>query len=325
MLELGFDIKTQMAFKKIVIKSRQTRGQRFAQWLGNMAETRPYAVFGSVLGVGLLAGLASSAALGKVNNERLQDKIAQQQREQVKAQRDSQDQINALAARLGELQAQANRLNALGQRLTEMGKLKDGEFDFDAPVGVGGGDEPMQDMPARDLKQSLEQLEQQFSSSGQQLNVLASLLFDHQLEQNAVPSRAPIKNSYITSGFGRRADPFSGGASEHKGIDFHARVGDPVLSVADGVVSFAGVRNGYGNVVEIDHGNGYVTRYAHNSRLLVRPGDLVRAGQQIAKAGSTGRSTGAHVHFEVWKDGQVMNPRKFLGDGAIPVGRSGHG
>jgi hypothetical protein len=105
-------------------------------------------------------------------------------------------------------------------------------------------------------------------------------------------------------------------------MDFHAKVGDPVMAVAEGVVSFAGVKGGYGNVVDVDHGNGYVTRYAHNSRLVVKAGDLVRAGQEVAKAGSTGRSTGAHVHFEVWENGNVVNPRKFLGDGGnTPVGR----
>jgi murein DD-endopeptidase MepM/ murein hydrolase activator NlpD len=129
---------------------------------------------------------------------------------------------------------------------------------------------------------------------------------------NAVPSREPIAGSYITSGFGGRADPFGGGSQNHKGIDFEADVGDPVLAVADGVVSYAAARSGYGNTVEIDHGNGYVTRYAHNSRLTRKVGELVRAGQEIAKAGSTGRSTGAHVHFEVWERGRVVNPRKFL-------------
>ncbi|SBV49346.1 peptidase [Xanthomonas bromi] len=282
-------------------------------------------VLGAVLGLGMLIGVGASTATGMVTNSALQAKIAQQQAELAQAQRASQAQVNALAARLGELQAQATRLNALGERLTEMGKLKDGEFDFDAPVGVGGGDEPVSDMPVKDLKQTLGQVEQQFSASGQQLNVLASLMFDHQLEQNSVPSRMPIRNTYITSGFGGRADPFDGGSAFHKGVDFHANVGDPVLSVADGVVSYAGIRGGYGNVVEVDHGNGYVTRYAHNSRLVVKVGDLVRAGQQVARAGSSGRSTGAHVHFEVWANGRVVNPRKFLGDTNTPVGRRGRG
>jgi murein DD-endopeptidase MepM/ murein hydrolase activator NlpD len=122
-----------------------------------------------------------------------------------------------------------------------------------------------------------------------------------------------VARSYITSGFGGRADPFGGGSQYHKGIDFDANTGDAVVAVADGVVSYSGRRSGYGNVVEVDHGNGYVTRYAHNSRLLVQVGQLVRVGQELAKAGSTGRSTGAHVHFEVWENGHVVNPRKFLG------------
>ncbi|MCW1999415.1 murein DD-endopeptidase MepM/ murein hydrolase activator NlpD [Xanthomonas translucens] len=296
-----------------------------ARQFQGFAADRPMVVLGAVLGLGMLIGVGASTATGMVTNSALQAKVAQQQTELAQAQRASQAQVNALAARLGELQAQATRLNALGERLTQMGKLKDGEFDFDEPVGVGGGDEPVNDMPVQSLKQDLGQLEQQFSASGQQLNVLASLMFDHQLEQNSVPSRMPIRNTYITSGFGGRADPFDGGSAFHKGVDFHANVGDPVMSVADGVVSYAGVRGGYGNVVEVDHGNGYVTRYAHNSRLVVKVGDLVRAGQQVAKAGSSGRSTGAHVHFEVWADGRVVNPRKFLGDTNTPVGRRGRG
>ncbi|CCF67847.1 hypothetical protein KOJCDNHJ_01779 [Xanthomonas citri pv. punicae] len=231
-------------------------------------------VLGAVLGLGMLIGVGASTATGMVTNSALQAKVAQQQAELAQAQRASQAQVNALAARLGELQAQATRLNALGERLTEMGKLKDGEFDFDEPVGVGGGDEPVSDMPVQDFKETLGQVEQQFSASGQQLNVLASLMFDHQLEQNSVPSRMPIRNTYITSGFGGRADPFDGGSAFHKGVDFHANVGDPVLSVADGVVSYAGVRGGYGNVVEVDHGNGVC--------------DPLRA--QLAPGGEGGRS-----------------------------------
>ncbi|KOR43480.1 peptidase M23 [Xanthomonas oryzae] len=313
-----------MALKKVVIKSRQTRAQRAARQFQDFAADRPMVVLGAVLGLGMLIGVGASTATGMVTNSALQAKVAQQQAELAQAQRASQAQVNALAARLGELQAQATRLNALGERLTDMGKLKDGEFDFDEPVGVGGGDEPVSDMPVKELKETLGQVERQFSASGQQLDVLASLMFDHQLEQNAVPSRMPIRNTYITSGFGGRADPFDGGSAFHKGVDFHANVGDPVMSVADGVVSYAGVRGGYGNVVEVDHGNGYVTRYAHNSRLVVKVGDLVRAGQQVARAGSSGRSTAAHVHFEVWADGRVVNPRKFLGE-TTPVGRQGRG
>ena len=121
---------------------------------------------------------------------------------------------------------------------------------------------------------------------------------------------------------GYRANPLGGGTQYHKGVDFEADIGDPVLAVADGVVTFSGVRSGYGNVVEIDHGNGYVTRYAHNSLNVGQVGDLVRRGQEIAKAGSTGRSTGAHVHFEVWENGVSVNPHQFLGEVAAPAARA---
>ena len=180
-------------------------------------------------------------------------------------------------------------------------------------------------MPARELVNGLDDVGAQFGNAGRQLSVLEALLFDQELERNAMPSRSPVASSYITSGYGGRADPFGGGSQFHKGIDFKASVGDPVLPVADGVVSYSGVRSGYGNVVEVDHGNGFVTRYAHNSRNTVQVGDLVRVGQQIARAGSTGRSTGAHVHFEVWENGRVVNPRKFLADGRAPVAKRGRG
>ncbi|MCR6686420.1 peptidoglycan DD-metalloendopeptidase family protein [Pseudoxanthomonas sp.] len=281
-------------------------------------------MLGAVLATGVALGFGASAGVGLAGASQMESRMARQQQELDQVRRQSQQEINALAARLGELQAQANRLNALGERLTEAGQLEDGEFDFQNSPGQGGAEAP-RDMPLPELTSGLDDIERQFAASGRQLSVMESLLFDQQLENNAVPSRSPVRRSYITSGFGRRADPFGRGGQFHKGIDFDANVGDPVMSVADGVVSFAGTRNGYGNTVEVDHGNGYVTRYAHNSRLTVKAGDLVRAGQQVAKAGSTGRSTGAHVHFEVWENGNVVNPRKFLGDGRAPVARTGRG
>jgi murein DD-endopeptidase MepM/ murein hydrolase activator NlpD len=290
------------------------------------SHTRPLLGAAILLAGGLLLGLVGRSALGMAQLSYLQAKTERQQAELDQVKRGAQQEINAMSARLGELQAQANRLNALGERLTQMGKLEDGEFDFDEAVGVGGAEGASSDMPPRELAQGLDDLQARFDASGQQLSVLESLLFNRQLDRNATPSRMPLAKTYITSGFGGRADPFGGGGERHKGIDFKANAGDPVLSVADGVVSFSGVRSGYGNVIEVDHGNGYVTRYAHNSRLLVKPGDLVRAGQTVAKAGSTGRSTGAHVHFEVWEGGRVVNPRKFLGENtATPVGVRGRG
>ncbi|TWG93274.1 Membrane proteins related to metalloendopeptidases [Luteimonas sp. J16] len=268
---------------------------------------RPVSAAIVLVGTGLLMGGAINAA--SVN--RLQEQVSGQAQSLEATRREAQREVNALATRLAELQAQANRLNALGERLTRIAKLGDGEFDFAQPVGMGGA-EPSQDMPARALVEGMDAVEAGFAHSGRQLSVLEALLFDQELERNAVPSRSPVESGYVTSGFGGRADPFGGGRQFHKGIDFHARTGDPVLAVADGVVSFSGVRSGYGNVVEVDHGNGFVTRYAHNSRNTVKVGDLVRVGQQVARAGSTGRSTGAHVHLEVWENGRLHNPRKFL-------------
>ncbi|HVQ34217.1 MAG TPA: peptidoglycan DD-metalloendopeptidase family protein [Lysobacter sp.] len=308
-----------MSFK-IILKDRRRPSARLVDRLSDTAASRPGVAASILLSAGLVLGLGASVGFASARNAQLQAKVDQQATDLAAARSSSQREINALAARLGELQAQANRLNALGERLTRAGQLQDGEFDFEQPVPTGGPG-PVRDMPRDELQRELTSLEREYSASGQQLTVMESLLFNRELDRNSVPSRDPIANSYITSGFGGRADPIVGGHQFHKGIDFKAKVGDPVLAVADGVVSFAGVRSGYGNVVEIDHGNGYVTRYAHNSRLLGRVGDLVRAGSQIAKAGSTGRSTGAHVHFEVWENGRVVNPRKFLGANGSAVHR----
>ena len=312
-----------MSFKNIVNNTRIWWSHTLAHgaYRTRLAlHTRPVASAAVLVAAGLLIGAAGRSAAGMAQVSMLQASAESREAELEQVRRGAQQEINAMAARLGELQAQANRLNALGERLTRVGQLQDGEFDFNEPVGVGGNDAAY-DMKPAELSAGVDQLEKQFAESGRQLSVLEALLFNRELDKNATPGRMPTANSYITSGFGGRADPFGGGGQYHKGIDFKASVGDPVLSVADGVVSFAGVKGGYGNVVDVDHGNGYVTRYAHNSRLVVKAGDLVRVGQEVAKAGSTGRSTGAHVHFEVWENGSVVNPRKFLGDGPTPVGR----
>ncbi|MBD9369465.1 M23 family metallopeptidase [Xanthomonas sp. XNM01] len=313
-----------MSYKFIVRNPRAGQASGLGGRLRAWASDRPGLALGAVLATGVMIGFGASAGVGIAGASHSRNQLAEQNRELEQARRQSQLEVNALAARLGELQAQANRLNALGERLTEAGQLEDGEFDFQTSPGQGGAGAAV-DMPMHELTEGLDEIERQFAASGRQLGVMESLLFDRQLENNAMPSRSPVRRSYITSGFGRRADPFGRGGQFHKGIDFDANVGDPVMSVADGVVSYSGSRSGYGNTVEVDHGNGYVTRYAHNSRLTVKVGDLVRSGQQIAKAGSTGRSTGAHVHFEVWENGNVVNPRKFLDGDKAPVARRSRG
>lgn len=279
-----------------------------AQQLLYRAIQRPAAAAALLLGGGLTLGLG----IGVAGNLAMHAQLQAQKEEVAATQQQAQREINALAARLGELQAEANRLNALGERLTRIGQLQDGEFDFNKPVGVGDGEGEVEDMPREALDGELASLDMQFRHAGGQLSVLESLLFNRQLDMASVPAGEPI-DSYITSHYGYRADPFRGGRKFHAGIDFEADVGDPVNAVADGVISFSGNKSGYGYTVEIDHGNGFMTRYAHNSSLVRKVGEPIRAGQQIAKAGSTGRSTGAHVHFEVWQDGRAVNPRQFLG------------
>ncbi len=265
-------------------------------------------VLATAFGLGFLTRGANGAALAEI--ARMQAQLDAQALELDQAREDAQREVNAIAARVGELQAQANRLNALGDRLTRVGKLKDGEFNFSDLPGQGGG-ESAGDVPSGDLLSSLDELQSQFDHSGRQLNVLEALLFDQNLDSNSTPAGMPAPG-YISSRYGSRNDPFGRGRAHHQGIDIDANTGDPVTAAAEGVVSFSGVRGGYGNVVEIDHGNGYKTLYAHNSANLVKAGDVVRAGQRIAKVGSTGRSTGSHLHFEVQLNGRQMNPRQYL-------------
>ncbi len=261
-----------------------------------------------VFSIGFFGRGTNGAAKAEI--ARLQAQLTTQNKELKAAKADAQREINAVAVRVGELQIQANRLNALGERLAKDGKFTEGEFNFNKLPGAGGN-ETVEDVKSKDLLSDLSALQVQFDSSGRQLSVLEAILFDQHLEMSRTPSTLP-GSGYITSTFGIRSDPFSGGRAHHKGIDFEANTGDPVFSAADGVVSYAGVKSGYGNVVEVDHGNGYTTLYAHNSGFTVRVGDLVRGGQQIAKAGSTGRSTGPHIHFEVHVNGTAVNPKPFL-------------
>ncbi len=270
-------------------------------------------VAGSVLLGTLLIfamGFAANNVVGNAQLKRLNARVAAQDLQLAELKADNQRDMNAMALRLAELQAQANRLNALGIRLTRDSKLNDGEFNFERTPG-SGGNEKVEDVSKKDLQENLKQIQSEFEVSSQQLSVLESMLFEQELELKSQPTTRPA-NGFITSGFGYRMHPILGGRAHHDGIDFDANIGDPVRSAGNGLVVFAGWKTGFGNVVEIDHQNGYVTVYAHNSAFVVKEGDLVRAGQVVAKAGSTGRSTGPHVHFEVHKDGHAINPRAFL-------------
>ena len=270
---------------------------------------------GAAAGYGIRAGIASQAS-EHVEGLRLQ--IEQQRDSFDQAQGEAQRELNAMSVKLAELQAESNRINALGARLTKIARLDDGEFNFDEPPAVGGPRATATSTRAGaaptgvQLGNSIDALSQQISMQTQQLVLLESVLSDRELDASLLPTGLPVRSGYASSNYGRRADPFSGFSEFHKGVDFSGPRGSDILSVADGVVQFAGRGNGYGNTVEIDHGNGYMTRYAHNDKNLVAAGDRVKAGQVIAKMGATGRATGNHLHFEVWLNGRVVNPNQYL-------------
>lgn len=266
------------------------------------------------LGAGLALFLANPTEAAMAQLQSLRSQVHAQSNQLAAVQSDAQRQVNALALKLGSLQAQSMRINALGERLTKLGKLDDGEFDFDRDPAVGGpeNDDSGAYMLPGSLNAGIKALESRFDRQQQQLQVLQDLLIDHKVASNQRPTGMPLNTGYISSYYGKRIDPFDGHSEFHRGIDFAAPRGTPVHTVAEGVVTFAGVRSGYGKVIEIDHGNGYATRYAHNSKILVHVGQRVHVGQEIAVVGSTGRSTGPHSHFEVWYHGRSVNPLAYV-------------
>ncbi|MCY3732198.1 MAG: M23 family metallopeptidase [Rhodospirillaceae bacterium] len=227
----------------------------------------------------------------------------------------AQQNLDALALRLGHMNAHVVRLDALGQRLTQMAGLDDGEFDFTRPPSLGGPEEPVavaDRMQVARMVTTLETLSAQLQDRQQQLNVLEDFLLNRKLREEVHPEGRPVTAGYISSGFGNRTDPFTGRAVFHRGVDFAGRVGAEVMAVASGVVIWSGDRQGYGQMVEINHGNGYVTRYAHNAENLVTVGDTVKRGQRIAVMGVTGRATGPNLHFEVLRNGRAVNPLTYI-------------
>ncbi len=221
--------------------------------------------------------------------------------------------IDALSSRIGLLQAHVMRLDALGRKLVHMASIDKGEFDFDSTPALGGPETIInQGLEPDELSQAIDQLSFELENRENQLVVLENLVLDENLQKEVQPSGRPIIKGWISSYFGMRTHPLSGRREMHKGIDFAGKLGGPVIAVAKGVVTYAGKRYGYGQVIDIAHGNGYTTRYGHNSRLLVSVGDTVEKGFQIAEIGSSGRSTGPHVHFEVIKNGRETNPVRFI-------------
>lgn len=272
-----------------------------------------------VLGAGFAGGYAYSSHTGSgVSTSELIDLTdeLEAQREYIAAIRQgNEDTLDALAIRIAQMNARMIRLDAVGRRLTEMADIDAEEFNFDSDPALGGPEEPMaagSNVAVPEVLDAMTSLGYQLTNREAQLDVLESVLMNQNLKERVYPQGRPVKSGWLSSYFGKRTDPFTGKPANHTGIDFAGKHGDEIVAVADGVVTWSGDRYGYGVMVEINHGNGYATRYAHNSENLVAVGDEVKKGQVVALMGETGRATGPNLHFEVLRNGSRVNPVNFI-------------
>lgn len=223
------------------------------------------------------------------------------------------ENLDAMARKLGEMQGRMVQIESLGERVAGLAGINPQEFKL--PAGSGGALVGGRDLTVDELMAAMDQLDRNTGSRVDWLTVVESRLFDQKILRTMVPTEEPVQGVQVGSPFGFRIDPITGRSAMHTGLDFPADTGTPILAAAGGVVVVQEAHPAYGNMVEIDHGNDLITRYAHSSRVLVRKGDIVKRGQKIAEVGSTGRSTGPHLHFEVWVSGVVQDPRRFLDAG----------
>ncbi len=311
----------------ILIPSRMAKARSVTLSLRHLLAT---ATLGAALVVGLAGALywmslrfAADLKIPLVQ----QLVLAVQKGESERAREFMQQNLNAMAVRIGEMQAQLTRLDALGERLSSMAGIRPQEFRFSEAPGLGGAQSttlPPQNLTLTQFNEKVAMLSRQMESRTDMLGVLEAQLFEQAVKKKAMPTMMPVEAPFNASGFGFRIDPFTGQQAMHEGIDFITDVGTPVVAAAGGVVQFAGFHPQYGNMVDIDHGNDLVTRYAHLSKVLVREGELLQRGRRVGDSGNTGRSTGPHLHFEVRFRGVAQNPAKFLlaANPQVPVAKA---
>ena len=247
-----------------------------------------------------------------VNSNRISE-VSRQRAQLAKLQRTTQTYLKRLSQHLGLLKAHVIRLNAFGDRITKMANLDAREFNFNSVPAQGGLYKPLKgSVKSEDFFEEMRRLSAVLKDREAKLSALETMLLHANLQRKGSPDGKPVRRGWMSSRYGARRDPFTGRRTFHDGIDFAARLGTPIYTVAAGVVTASGRRGGYGNTVEVDHGNGLVSRYAHNSKILVKVGQKVKKGQRIALMGSTGRSTGSHVHYEILKYGKPVNPNTFM-------------
>jgi len=294
-------------------KPRQLNLSGPSVWMSAVICAGVLSAFGFAGGYWYSAVTGSGISMNKV--VALTDELQSQRNDIDTIRQGNEDTLDALAIRIAQMNARIIRLDALGRRLTGMADLEDGEFDFDSAPALGGPEEPVavgSNVATPELVESMQSLADQLNNREAQLGVLETVLMGQNLKDRVYPQGRPVNSGWISSYFGKRTDPFTGKPANHTGIDFAGKLGDPVEAVADGVVTWSAARYGYGVMVEINHGNGYSTRYAHNAENLVVVGDEVRKGQAVARMGETGRATGPNLHFEVLKNGRRVNPVNFI-------------
>lgn len=238
--------------------------------------------------------------------------LNEQRTELQKIRRQTDQEVDALTVKLAELQGRLMRLDALGERLVDLGNLSSEEFDFSMQPAVGGPALLGDSYQITDINLLLDGLAERIDSREQQLEVLDTLISANKLGAETFVAGRPIDKGWMSSRYGQRTDPFTGRIAWHGGVDFAGKMGTEIKAVASGVVTWAENRYGYGKLVEINHGNGYKTRYAHCASISVNVGDIVRKGDVVALLGSTGRSTGPHVHFEIYKNGRSVDPASYI-------------
>lgn len=265
------------------------------------------------LGYWLIQQFANDEILDHQTAKVWQQTLSQQRQQLNLIKQATNQELSGLTVRLAELQSRLMRLDALGEHLMDVAELPEDEFDFSQRPALGGpSGEWEQSYSVTTIDKALEELSQKIADREQQLQVLDDLMSASKTTSSTFVAGRPISRGWMSSRYGKRTDPFTGRIAWHAGVDFAGKLGSNIIAVASGVVTWSDKRYGYGRMIEINHGNGYKTRYAHCQTLNVKVGDVVRKGDIIAAMGSSGRSTGPHVHFEVYKNGRTVDPAAYI-------------
>ncbi len=302
---------------KVIIVSDK-HGQSTSISLGRWTRTLfSLCLLGIPLGIGGLIGhsvATNEEVLDQQALSAMKEKNSKEQQLLAETRLKTEQHLQALTLRMAEIQARIVRLDALGERITSVAKLDKGEFDFSQLPALGGPQSAdlgkVYENP--DFVDAIDSLVERIDNREQQLEILETLMANRKIEDEVFLAGRPIKKGWMSSHFGHRADPFTGRKAMHEGVDFAGKLGSEIIAVGSGVVTWSGDRYGYGRLVEINHGNGFMTRYAHNMENKVEVGDIVKKGQTISLMGTSGRSTGPHVHFEVYKHGRPVDPATYI-------------